>query len=410
MYIDEIMFTDPIAEFRQSQASGSSSPLRVYVPTATPKEQRAINRSKWEPFDSDILPGYASPWITALRNVDRRAEPRNFIPQEECGTMFPDPGYFAAMQPARLQAATAAWLFIRPSRCGQMLHPFQGKMPTANTYMWRKFFFIYSCRWPEPAATVVAAPDPTSQPHIIEHLNDVVAAARELFGPELVTNMHLETTEVHFHEHSIRVLEGCAQDLTLSLMQHITWELAELNGRYKVLALDHILSQDNWRGEEACSARMDMVMDVFKPNHEFVWWNSELPTVTPFITGKTVDVRLPALLALRRLMVGWMECPPVIQSLRWTRLFDQDHEYALSYERTVLGHYCQTFYEHFGCPPITPMCLPPKFYKCVWVRLSCSTGPFVVYVVSPCMPMFAHLYFTLVFNTTVLAFHPFGCN
>lgn len=236
-------------------------------------------------------------------------------------------------------------------------------MPTANASTWRKFFYIYSCRWPDPTATLVAPPKLTTEPHIIEHLDDAVQAARELFGPELVANMHLETTLVNFHEHPIRVLEGCAQDLTLSLMQHVTWELAELNWRYELLALDRIVSRDSWRGEDAAGARLEMVMDVFKPNKEFVWWNSDLPAVTPHITSKKIEVRLLALLALRRLMVGWMECPLVIQSLRWTLPFDQDSEHAVEYERIVLTHYCQTFYEHFGRPPIIPMVLPSKFHK-----------------------------------------------
>lgn len=344
-----------LAAFRQTQAPGSTMPHRLYVPTTTSKETRAINRSKWEPLDSPFLPESSPEWAAALCSVDKHAPFRNLIPREECGTMFPDPGYFAVISADKTEAAVAAWLYTRAARCGQMLHPFSGRLPTANAATWRKFFWIYAYRWPEPADTPVPV-SKRHQPHVIEHYEDAVDAAKAMFGTELVANMRQETSQVFHHDVDLSVVQGRAMGLTPRILKRITWELAELNWCYELLALDRVVALERWRMEDdESSARLEMVKDVFKPGRDFVWWNSEFPTQHPSITALTIGERLAALRALRRLMVHWMDCPPALQV---SLPFNATPEAGLAFERSVLHNYCHTFYVHFGRPPIIPMCLP----------------------------------------------------
>lgn len=65
-----------------------------------------------------------------------------------------------------------------------------------------------------------------------------------MFGPELVANMQLQTSEVHFHDVTLPVEQGRAQILTDSLLRRITWELAELNWQYELLALDCVAARE----------------------------------------------------------------------------------------------------------------------------------------------------------------------
>lgn len=324
------------------------------MPDITPQVNRAINRSKWKPVSSPHLPNHSTQWACALLTVDKHATLLNTIPRAACGTMFPDPGYFAVVAVDKLEAATAAWLFIRAGRCGQMLHPFSGAMPVANAATWRKFFWIYAYRWPEPAETPVP-PVQNRPPHAVEHYAEAVEAAREMFGPELVNNMRVETGRVRFHDVELDVLQGRAKGLTPDILKRITWELAELNWCYELLALDHVVAFDRWRLEDEASPRMDMIQDVFKPGRDFVWWNTAFPSVSPSITADNIQSRLPALRTLRRLMVHWQDCPA---ALLVTLPFDTNEAAAVAFEKQVLSNYCSTFYVHFGRPPIVPMRLP----------------------------------------------------
>lgn len=56
-----------------------------------------------------------------------------------------------------------------------------------------------------------------------------------MFGPELVDSMRMDTLEVCFRYETIPVVQGQAQGLRAPLLRHITWELAELNWRYKLV-------------------------------------------------------------------------------------------------------------------------------------------------------------------------------
>lgn len=178
-----------------------------------------------------------------------------------------------------------------------------------------------------------------------------------MFGPELVESMQLDTSQVHFHDVTIPVVKGRAQDLTDPLLRRITWELAELNWRYDLLALDRVAARECWRGEESSDQRMEMVLDVFKPGRDVVWWNSDFPAVSPSITDTSIRARLPALLALRRLMCAWLECPQDIKTSYFVNPLDTS-PLAYDFERRVLLNYCDSFYAHFGRPPIIPMLFP----------------------------------------------------
>lgn len=69
----------------------------------------------------------------------------------------------------------------------------------------------------------------------------------------------------------------------------------------------------------------------------------DFPTKSPCITALTIEERMPVILALRRLMVNWMDCPDVIKQSVWCRSFEQDESNARTLESRVLSNYCDTF-------------------------------------------------------------------
>lgn len=164
----------------------------------------------------------------ALSSVDCTVPHRNLIPQKGCGYMFPDPGYFAVLDNEKREAAIAAWLSTRPTRCGQMLHPFQGPMPVASSMTWRKFFWIFATRW-QGLTDLGGTSQSQASGNTSESVLNASTAACAMFGPQLVATMNLEMSEVHFHSHSIPIVNGCAKGITPVIMRQIIWEMAELN-------------------------------------------------------------------------------------------------------------------------------------------------------------------------------------
>lgn len=230
-------------------------------------------------------------------------------------------------------------------------------MPVASSTTWHKFFWVFASRWHDITDTTgTSHSEPvanTGNPNL-----KATAAARAMFGEQLVESMNLEASEVHFHQHAIQFVHGRAKNVDVNVMWQITWEMAELNWCYELMALDRVLARELWCGEEASSARMEAVTSVFKPNCTLVWWNGDFPTEVPCITNHDISHRLLALQPLRRLMIGWGECPADIKATMVTRALDRSNAAALAFEQRILCYYCQTFFEHFGRPPVIPLTMP----------------------------------------------------
>lgn len=134
-------------------------------------------------------------------------------------------------------------------------------------------------------------------------------------------------------------------DLGKDDFEEILWELAELNFRFELMALDSRASTnkvDRQKLVSACFPRPPagaslVVVDLSVANHG--------------LASIEEEERKEYVQALRKVMSSWRgEMPPIlgIETFRWNRGEFEE------LEETVTSHYCKTFYSYFRRAPIVP--------------------------------------------------------
>ncbi|KZP03362.1 hypothetical protein FIBSPDRAFT_969064 [Athelia psychrophila] len=294
----------------------------------------ARNRNKFIPVESPLMPPTCSEWVGALRAVDRFSPTHN-IPKSRTGLMYPDPGYLASVTPLNRSYALPAWLSIRAHRCGQMLHPWGAAMCVLPTTVWHYFFFIYRVEPGGPGTLSTSVPSLTEQP------DTAIAAAMAMFGDQAVDTMYHMICEVFWRGQSYTV------------------ELAELNWRYELLALDKIVAPHMWGDSDAAEERIAAILLMFSPSSSFVLTHAPFPTEDASIVATTRGGRFPALAALRRLMLEWPRCPSAGEEVTYPDGYiDPDDIRARVLEVKTMCFYTQTFFDYFHRAPVLPCRLP----------------------------------------------------
>lgn len=309
------------------------------------------NRNKWETPPSFLMPPHCPEWTIALRAVNKRIPGRNVVPKARAGLMYPDPAYMVSVMPKNRALALTAWLSVRAARCGQMLYPSSPHMPVIPATVWRKFFWITRPR--SPASPLISVPSADRE------LDEAVAAAKAMFGGDMVASMNATSREVFWRGKAYEVVDGAVVDMESDVLQEIIWELAELNWRYEVLTLDKFAAPHLWRDEDAAGARTSAILAIFAPSASFVLTHAPFPTENSIISAATPAARLQAFTAFRRVMSHWPACPAHIK--QWSADVvppsSDSAEIPIVESQTML-FYCQTFYEYFRRPPILPCILP----------------------------------------------------
>lgn len=310
------------------------------------------NRNKFLPVLSPLMPPYCPEWLAALRAVDRFS-PTHTIPKRRTGLMYPDPAYFASVTPLNRSFALPAWLSIRATRCGQMLYPSRAEMRVLPTSVWRYFFFINRQEPGGPGTLDTSVPSLTDEPHT------AIAAARAMFGPEAVASMNRNIREVFWRGQAYTVVDGAIQNISTEAVREIIWEVAELNWRYELLALDKLAAPQMWLDDDAAGQRITDLLLVFSPSSSFVLTHAPFPTEESSIVATTRAARMPALVALRRVMLAWSNTSDTIEDFTSStsgQSFDDVH--SIAFEAKTLWLYCQTFYDYFHRAPVVPCRLP----------------------------------------------------
>lgn len=287
--------------------------------------------------------------MAALAAVNQRAKLNHWIPKARAGLMYPDPGYIVSINPENRAYAIAAWLSIRPARCGQLLYPASPQMPVISAPVWRQFFWIYRRR---PASNA-------ANPVLDDELDAATAAATLMFGADMVASMNRTTREVFWRGQAYGVDDGAVVGLGSGAVREIVWELAELNWRYEVLTLDKFAAPHMWLDDDAAGHRITAILLIFSPSSSFVLTHSPFPTENVSISATTRAERMKAMTALRGVMSEWRACPRFIkQGLSNYTPSCSDSPDARVLEVQTMLHYCQTFFEYFHRPPILPYQLP----------------------------------------------------
>lgn len=154
---------------------------------------------------------------------------------------------------------------------------------------------------------------------------------------EDVTLMGLEKGEV--------VWNGkVCETLTNAEREEILWELAELNFRFELLALDE-------RATTSAEDRRELISACFPGCTSRSLLVADLGTANHGLADRNWENRATFLHALKRIMMGWRgNVPPIIQvqKFKWIRQDMQELEDAIT------SFYIKSFYNYFRRPPIVP--------------------------------------------------------
>lgn len=316
------------------------------------------NRNKWAPPPSELMPAMCVEWRTALGSVNRGSHRQRTVSKARAGLMYPDPTYLVSVAPQNRAMVIAAWLSIRPARCGQMLYPSSPLMPVIPAAVWRQFFWLYR-RQPRAEGDLSAAPADTGDPAVDEELDAATAAAKAMFGTELVATMSKTSREVFWKGRAYDVVDGGVVGMGTKPIREILWELAELSWRYELLTLDKFAAPHMWLGPDAAASRSATILLVFPDSPSFVLTNSPFPTCNFSISAPARADRLKAFTSLRRVMSDWQGCPVAIKEAMadYVPSSPECHETRVVEAQTML-FYCQSFFEYFRRAPILPCQLP----------------------------------------------------
>lgn len=335
-----------------------SRPLSTPICPQTPHLPSQAARNKWAIPASDLMPPVCTEWRAALAAVNRGVKCRTLLSKARAGLMFPDPSYVVSIADANRALVITAWLSIRPARCGQMLYPSSPMMPVIPASVWRQFFWIYRRR-PRTHADLSVPPADTGDPAIDTDLDAATAAAKAMFGPDLVSMMNKSLRQVFWRDTAYDVIDGAVVGMGPQQVREIVWELAELNWRYELMTMDKYAAPHMWLDSDAAADHISSILLVFGPSSSFVLTNAPFPTSNLPIAATTRAERLKAFTALRRVMCAWVGCPTAIKEAVSDYVpSGSDCPETRVVEAQTMLFYCQSFYEYFRRPPILPCQLP----------------------------------------------------
>ena len=344
-----IILIDPKAQQGNGSKGGKSA--------STPDQPNA-NRDKWQDVASDLVPPSIPGWVEGLQCVDRNWERiRDDLPQSQRGYMFPDPNSLAGLSPAQQAKKIANWLAVRAGAYTKCFHQAGILPPVAPVATWRTLLNMDASTIASDKAVLNAKGKETKA-------SQVRRAAREIFGEELVAQLRGGLEELWWHETALQINQQSIVDLDPNIVREVIWELFEHNFRYELLLLDMVAARSEWNDPEdhvgrpyAAVARRETVREVFGDNGKFILWGDPFPTYNSGFQAETLDMRLPILERLRKVMLAW---PQALSVLNHTFFPEPDKErYSpVVLERRVITFYCQTFFDYFGRPPIVPHRIP----------------------------------------------------
>ncbi|KAJ7045054.1 hypothetical protein C8F04DRAFT_1249500 [Mycena alexandri] len=279
-----------------------------------------INRDKFVAFDSPEMPTMIPSWSSALAAVDRRQHPSCGIDLPQLYVM-PEPALLAS--PDDELRRRVLYHHYELLRDALMFRLAFGDEPRAllTTQEWRDILSGKITKQGKAGSRARARS---------ASLEDLMRPALDACGIDDLTGFPVSPDAI--------------PPLNLNKAKEILWELAEINFRYELLALDARASGLDRPDEcRRCFATTKLIgIDL----HESQRGLAALET----------DDRLPHLLCIARLMHDWTvpcERPKEIDDARGRTALSPGDVYAL--EGAVARYYTQSFYELFGRAAVVPM-------------------------------------------------------
>ncbi|KAG1738079.1 uncharacterized protein EDB91DRAFT_1054753 [Suillus paluster] len=323
-------FKDPEPGPSSGPSSGSSSAPNVKDAWPAHHIQSAESiTDKWKDPESPYFPPSKLHWDDALKRCIKDSSRVRTPYLIDRGYRFPEPGLLVSPKlPERLQGYIATWLACRPLWIGRVDHNPPHNYPSPQ--LWRDFLVL----------TVAE-----KRKGMMKDLfgDDMVDSHGDLFAPEGMVEFRGEQVPVASLAHPPQLLA-----------QKITWELFELGFRYELRDLNRHLAKGRWA--EDLVGREQLLHAIFPGEAGLVMWSEPFPTDNYGMWNNTLIGVLPYLESFRQLLCSWDDVPPLLTSPLIQENFTDTKWWEVAC--TATAFYVQTFFDHFGRPPVVPHLLP----------------------------------------------------
>ncbi|KAF9456582.1 hypothetical protein BDZ94DRAFT_1315007 [Collybia nuda] len=308
-----------------------------YSPYANRKKDPAAlsgGRNKFEDPVSPFLPPAIPLWRRALENVNLHSAKFQYpdLLPTDLGYVFPEPASLLSIQsPDRQKGFFCTWLRYRHALIYRVSSGGFDTQPMPNT-VWRALLnhdFVVK--------STTGDTQTRSQKHR-EMAKDFLKSCLDVEGVEL-GDPDGSRLQVSWNGKTF-------EDLGKDDFEEIIWELAELNFRFELLALDSRATN------ESSASRQELVLKCLpRTSLGASLLVADLGSANQGLAGTSWADRGDYVLALRKLMSSWRgEVPPIIkmEKVFWSL------EEAAELEEVMTRHYCTTFYNYFRRAPIVP--------------------------------------------------------
>lgn len=324
------------------------------------KDPRAAagGRDKFEDPRSNIYPPAIPAWHRAAQHFNaQHAKFVNELIPTDLGYIFPEPAAFVSVTPQRQEAFFQGWLKYRQMMLYRVSsHDFTAQpMPQG---LWRDFLTL------EYVTKLKSVNERSNLPNGGDSLHGSCknkSKSGNRSSGSTKSEKHRQNAR-DFLQNCLNAAEGVelvSSDGQLEWngksvespndleREEILWELAELNFRFELCALDsRVTTADPENRQELIAACFPggkdgtaslLVADLGVANHG--------------LASENWEEKAPYLQALRKVMATWRgEIPPIIQTekYKWTKQEIEDLENA------VAAFYVLSFYNHFHRAPVVP--------------------------------------------------------
>ena len=315
------------------------------------EDAHAGNRDKWEDLLMPEMPLSFIIWKNAMKRVDKdKSRVRGLV---DPGYRVPEPALLISGQsPERRQRFMTNWLAIRPLWISRLDHDPPPRFPSPQ--QWREILHGV------PSRDELEAAPTSSRGH--GSAKGRKLSALEIFG-EAASAMTQGSSSFALKEE----VEWRGRYITIAsltnppprLIQAILWEVYEIGWRYELCALDQALNPHLWA--EYCAERLSFIHTLFPGSSGIVLWSEALPTragdlglTDSFPDNKRV------LRSFCLFLSTWPNPHPSIASFPLT---EPTRAQAYELASHACHFYVQTFFNHFGRPPLLPHQFPLEYHS-----------------------------------------------
>ncbi|KAG1740127.1 uncharacterized protein EDB91DRAFT_1053419 [Suillus paluster] len=344
--------SQPSAAGKAPQKSQKKHRRQPYAREAWPTQpsRSGESRDKWKDLESPYLPPSILHWDDALKTCTKDPSCVHMPYAIDQGYRFPKPALLLGPKlPEHLQGYIATWLACRPLWIGQVDHDPPHNYPSPQ--LWRDF--LGSGLTTQSQGAAPKGKDPEKKGLMAAEKRKAVM--RDLFGDDVLeTHGDLFAPEGLVEFRSEQVSVASLANPPCHLTQRITWELYELGFCYELRDLNCHLVDKRWA--EDPTSREQLLHSIFPGEAGLVMWSEPFPGDNYGMWNNTLIGVLPYLEKFRELLCAWNDVPPLLVVPLTPENFTNTKCWEVMHAATAF--YVQTFFRHFGRPPIIPHSLP----------------------------------------------------